>query len=188
MKISTERIVSASAMAVGLASLLVSAYQAQLMRESARASVLPYLTVIVMSNDQGSSLVLNNSGIGPALIEDVRVHYQGRERQIDPYDFFIEVQPGAVKAGLGMDKIQQGRLIPAGYGVHMISAGAGDPKRAGEMLKDILHFFEVAEVPRSWYANSGETGTEKAVIEIIYSSVYGERWRIRSDQMVPEHR
>ena len=54
------------------------------------------------------------------------------------------------------------------------------------MLKAVLHFFEVAEVPRSWYANAGESGTGKAVIEITYSSVYGEHWRIRSDRMVPE--
>jgi hypothetical protein len=173
-------------MVVGLGSLFVFTYQARLMRESAHASVLPYLTVIVMSNEQGSSLVLNNSGIGPALIDDVHVRYQGRDRQIDPYDFFLEVRPDAEKAGIGMDKIQPGRLIPAGYGVHMIEAGAGDPKRAGEMMKDILHFFEVADVPRSWYANAGESKTEKAVIEITYSSVYGEHWRIRSDRMVPE--
>jgi hypothetical protein len=42
------------------------------------------------------------------------------------------------------------------------------------------------EVPRSWYANAGESGRPKAVIEITYSSVYGEHWRIRSDRMVPE--
>ena len=82
MKIDTDRIVSVSAMVVGLGSLFVFAYQARLMRESAHASVLPYLTVIVMSNEQGSSLVLNNSGIGPALIDDVHVQYLGRDWRI----------------------------------------------------------------------------------------------------------
>ena len=28
--------------------------------------------------------------------------------------------------------------------------------------------------------------TEKAVIDITYSSVYGDRWRVRSDRIVPE--
>ncbi len=187
MKINTDRVVGVSAMVVGLGSLLVFAYQAQLMRESQRASVLPYLQVVVIANDQGTSLVLSNTGIGPALIDDVRISYQGRERQIDPYDFYIELRPDAEKAGVGVDKIQPGRLIPVGYTAHLISAGAGDPKRSIEMLKELLHFFEIADVPKSWYINSGEAGTGKAVVIVTYSSVYGEHWRIRSDRTVPEH-
>jgi hypothetical protein len=46
--------------------------------------------------------------------------------------------------------------------------------------------FEVAEIAKSWYAAVGAANTEKAIIEIVYSSVYGERWRLRSDRFVPE--
>jgi hypothetical protein len=42
VKIDADRLVGISAMVVGFASLLVFAYQAQLMRQSQRASVLPY--------------------------------------------------------------------------------------------------------------------------------------------------
>jgi hypothetical protein len=46
--------------------------------------------------------------------------------------------------------------------------------------------FEIAEVPRTWYSNLGVAGGEKAVIAITYASVYGDRWRVRSDRIVPE--
>jgi hypothetical protein len=31
-------------------------------------------------------------------------------------------------------------------------------------------------------------GGDKAVIEVTYSSVYGDRWTLRSDQQVPQPR
>ena len=85
-----------------------------------------------------------------------------------------------------MDKIQQGRLIPAGYNVQMLGVTRSNPVQAEQMLKDTLSLFEIAEVPRTWYTNLGVAASGKAVIEITYSSVYGERWRIRSDHIVPE--
>ena len=48
--------------------------------------------------------MLSNSRIGPALIDDVRVIYQGRERQIDPYDFYLELRPDALKTGIGVEE------------------------------------------------------------------------------------
>ena len=134
-----------------------------------------------MANDEGTSLLLGNTGIGPALIDEVRIRYQGREIVADPSDFYIGLRPHS-KIPLGVDKLQPGRLIPAGASIRMLESNAGGQ----QLLKELLDLFEIAEVPRSWYVNSGASGTEKAVIEITFSSVYGDRWRIRSDRMVPE--
>jgi hypothetical protein len=79
MKLNTDRIVSLSAMAVGIGSLFIIVYQTHLIRESQHASVLPYLMVAINSNDSGIHVTLSNAGIGPALIEDVRVLFQGRQ-------------------------------------------------------------------------------------------------------------
>lgn len=73
MKWNADRIVSISAMVVGVGSLFIILYQTQLMRESQRASVFPYLMVAMQSNEQGVFFSLTNTGIGPALIEDVKV-------------------------------------------------------------------------------------------------------------------
>ena len=70
-KFDTDRVISISAMVVGIGSLFTIAYQASLMRQAQHASVLPYLYIAVNANEQhGVRLVLTNSGIGPALIDD----------------------------------------------------------------------------------------------------------------------
>ena len=85
--------------------------------------VLPYLTFVVVSNNElGSSLTLRNTGIGPALIEDVRIRYKGEEIETDPIDFYVVSRDGASAFGLNTDKVQRGRLIPAGEWVGMLGA------------------------------------------------------------------
>ena len=76
-----DRIVSLTALLVGLGSLFVIVYQTNLARQSQRASVLPCLSIALTSNDAGVFLVVGNVGIGPALIQDVRVRYQGRRSE-----------------------------------------------------------------------------------------------------------
>ena len=54
------------------------------------------------------------------------------------------------------------------------------------ILPDMLKLFDVADVPDDWYTGLKLTRKDKAVIEVTFASVYGERWRIRSDRVVPE--
>ena len=186
MKFNSDRIVSLSAMAVGVGSLFIILYQTQLMRESQHASALPYLMLAVNSNPNGVNITLSNAGIGPALIDDIRVRYQGRENVGDVHDFYISLHPKSDSV-LSINKILPGRLIPAGVSIDVLGMdGTKTSERRQSFLVELLHLFEIAEVARSWYANVGAAGKEKAVIEITYSSVYGDRWRLRSDRFVPE--
>jgi hypothetical protein len=57
----------------------------------------------------------------------------------------------------------------------------------GRVFSSSCSVFEIAEVQRRWHVAVGAFESDKAVIEITYASVYGERWRIRSDRMIPEH-
>jgi hypothetical protein len=181
-RFNTDRIVGLSAMVVGVSSLAVTGYQATLERQTQHASVMPYLYIQLSVNDNGVNLMLTNSGIGPALIDDVRVSYQGKQIVGDPYDFYTGLKLPPTKT-MGVDKVLPGRLIPAGATITMLGFGPVDRER---MVKELLGLFEIAEVPRSWYENAGTTNTPKAVIEIGYSSVYGDQWRVRSDRIVPE--
>jgi len=182
-KLTSDSVVSLSAIVVSVASLFTVVYQTYLTRQAQHASVLPYLYFSLSANEEGVAVRLTNSGIGPAVIDDVRIHYQGREVAADPYDFYLSVDPEAGKLALGVDKVQPGRLIPAGATIQMLAARAVDSER---MLSEFLRLFEIAEVPQSWYVNAGASGKEKAVVQITFSSVYGDRWRIRSDRIVPE--
>ena len=185
MKVNTDRIVSLSAMVVGVGSLMIILYQTQLMREAQHASALPYLAIAVSSNEEGAYVTLRNVGVGPALIDDVRIRYQGRELAGDPYDFYTGLKRTRSSDDISVDKIMPGRLIPAGEGIRML--GVGGPGR-GPMLAELLRLFDIAEVPEAWYAGVGTTRSAagKAVIEITFSSIYGDRWRISSDAIVPE--
>jgi hypothetical protein len=179
----SDRIVSLTALVVGVGSLFTVVYQTYLTRQAQDASMLPYLAIAISASPTGTYITLANTGLGPALIEDVRVVEPGREFVGDPHDFYLEVGEfdGDI---LDVDKIVPGRLIPPGAYIQML--GTGSQAIDGVLLDEFLTLFEVAEVPRSWYAQRGEIGTEKAVLEITYASVYGDRWRLRSDAFVPE--
>ena len=178
-KFDSDKWIAISAMVVSIGTLVALSYQALLMRDAERASKLPYLYISLQSNQTGNRLQVTNSGIGPALIEEVHVDYKGQTHATDAYDFIVDQKPDFAKAGLGVDKIQKGRLIPAGVTVQMVEAD----KTA---LPGILRLFEIAEVPRDWYVFTGTTGGDKAVLVITYTSVYGQRWRVRSDRIVPD--
>jgi hypothetical protein len=181
-KFDSDKWIAVSAMIVSVATLGALAYQSLLMRESERASKLPYLYISLQSNDQtGTSMLVTNSGIGPALIEDVHVEYKGQTFPSDAYDFILNQKAEFARNGIGVDKIQKGRLIPAGTTVQMVEAGRGP-----EALRGVLQLFEIAEVPRAWYTNLGVAGGDKAVLVITFTSVYRERWRVRSDKIVPD--
>ena len=161
--------------------------QTQIMREQQRASVLPYLMLAVQSsiNDNRTYLTVRNAGIGPALLGDVRVRYKGKDFVGDPYDFFVQQRPEVIKAvSMGVDKLIPGRLVPAGEWIMTMGA---DGEKHNQLLAELLRLFVIAEVPNSWLLGAGVTGppSERAVVMVTYSSVYGEQWHLRSDSFVP---
>ena len=52
MRINTDRVVSLSAMLIGLGSLFIIVYQTALLREQQAASALPYLMVGIQANSE----------------------------------------------------------------------------------------------------------------------------------------
>jgi hypothetical protein len=183
----TDRIVSLSAMVVGVGSLAIILYQTKLMREQQRASVMPYLMMAIQSstNDHRTYLTVRNAGIGPALLGDVRVHYKGKDFAGDPYDFFVQQRPEIVKTmPMGVDKLIPGRLVPAG---EWIMTMGSDGAQHTQLLAELLRLFVIAEVPKSWLTSIGADGpaSDKAVVFVTYSSVYGDTWHLRSDSFVP---
>jgi hypothetical protein len=186
-KLDADRWIAVSAMVVSIGTLVALSYQSLLMRESERASKLPYLYFSLVSNSQqGVEIVLYNSGIGPAIVDDVQVHYEDRDVAADPYDFFMGLSEENRKSGAGVEKVQKGRLIAAGTAVPMLQFMPG-PNGWQVMLDPMLKLFDFADVPREWYSHLAPADLKHGVIEIEYSSVYGERWRIRSDRAVPDH-
>jgi hypothetical protein len=191
LHIDTDRILGLSAMIIGGGSLFVILYQTHLMRQSQHASVMPYLLMIgFTSNSGGVHVNLRNSGIGPALIGDVRIRHATGEKATDPYTFFLEGDANRRKLPLTVDSAVAGRLIPAGEGIQMVGIDGRflTEDTRGTIFKELLQTFALAEVPRNWYEDVGLPAADprRAVIEVVYSSIYGDRWRIRSDSFAPE--
>src|SRR4249920_2629507 len=120
MAINTDRIVSLSAMVIGISSLLLTFYQTYLTREAQHASALPYLMIAINSDNDGAFIVVRNGGLGPARIDDVRIHHRGKTFASDPYDYFLGVQPDRDSRGLSVDRLTPGRLIPAGESIRVL--------------------------------------------------------------------
>jgi hypothetical protein len=185
MKITNDRIVGLSAMMVGVGSLFVAAYQTHLMRQAQNASALPYLMISLNANETGVYLTLRNGGVGPALVDGVQIRFQSQDVKGDAYDFYIEQKPDYDRAALAVDRVIPGQLIPAGESLQMLGM-AGRDRVA--FLNELLRLFEIAAVPRNWLTNAGIplSPSGRAVLEVRYSSVYGDRWRVRSDRFIPE--
>lgn len=180
---STDRVVSLSAMAVGVCSLFITLYQTYLTREAQSASVLPYLAFGITSTNDGAYLTLRNDGLGPARLESVRIHFKGQTTETDPYDFFLAHRTGSPPPGLSVDRVTPGRLLPANSTIYMLGIAGGTERI--KTLGDMLRLFTVADAPPSWLDELQARDGDKAVIDIVFSSVYGERWRLRSDELVP---
>ena len=86
---------------------------------------------------------------------------------------------------VGVGSLIPGRLVPAGEWINTIGTGGAEPGRT--LVKDLLHLFVVAEAPSTWLTMAGVTGpaSERAVLIVTYSSVYGEKWHLRSDSFAP---
>jgi hypothetical protein len=86
---------------------------------------------------------------------------------------------------LGSDKLTRGRLVPPGEWIQTLGT-EGQPS-GNAFLKELLPLFVIAEVPKTWLVQAKADGpaSDKAVVFITYSSVYGDQWHLRSDSFVP---
>ncbi len=123
--------------------------------------MMPYLMVSLSANETGVHISTTNNGVGPALIEDVRILHEGQDLEMGPYDFYLDERPTNGMA-LSVNRLIPGMLIPAGGRVQML--GVEDSASWDGFLGELLLMFEVAEVPRSWYADVDALGSPKAVI------------------------
>lgn len=77
-RISAEMITAISAMFIGVCALAVSLYEASLIREHQRASVWPNVELGYTYNQDGLSMIIANTGIGPARIRHLAVEVDGQ--------------------------------------------------------------------------------------------------------------
>src|SRR5262245_31091499 len=158
MKWDTDRIVAISAMLVGVGSLFIVLYQTSLMREQAKASVLPYLMIAYISNNDGVYLTMRNVGLGPARIDSIKVLHGGSTFDGDPYAYYATLPDVKVPADkVYRDRVLPGMLIPSSSVWQMLGSPNQTPM-AGELLRTFALVAVQDPVPTS----SASTGDPPA--------------------------
>ena len=173
-----DRIVSVSAILVSIATLIMIFYQTSLTRKHQRASVMPSLEIGYSMKQEGAklneSIWVSNNGLGPAFLEEINIIDDGKTYNIDPHEFLSKTT--AKNETLYIDKLYPGRIIPSNEGVTAYAKSTDSTSQI--TIADTFTFsYEISQI--------ASESSEKAIIEIIYKSVYGEKWKIRSDQQTP---
>ncbi len=166
-----DKIIGLSAVVVSLAACLLIAYQTFLMREQQLLSAMPHLTIF----DEGTytsnyRYVLRNHGLGPAFIEDIKITHAEKEMESkDLTAFFTSNIEGYENLQHVLySNILPGMLIPAGsdFPIFLVSGSQDESIKLYDSLNSLFE--------------KGMT------FELIYTSVYGERWKITESSLSPE--
>ena len=162
-----QNIIAVGVTVISLCALIVSMIQTkdlqeqrELIHEQARASVWPHIEFIF---EQGHDLKdksinhlvisLSNSGVGPAIITDVKVSYRGT----------------IVKNWAKLFDIQE---IPDSIDTHITNRGFnGMVVQTGKTV-EILNLDINLPLANAFYER-----IEGISIEIYYESIYGEKWK-----------
>lgn len=162
-KWSSDRWLSLVAIIASLGTLFTIVYQTELIRKQQYASVLPYLEM--WNSNTGSrggtyKYILKNNGIGPAFIKEVKIHYEDSVYLGDPANFtFNVIKPLDSIENYFYSNIKRGTLIPAGAIVELMGVS-----------NDTIN----APILRKWFSDQ-----DIMQVEIIYESIYEERWSAR---------
>jgi len=178
-KWNADRIVSISAIIVSVATLVMILYQTNLMRQEQRASVMPSL--IIGYGFEGKDKFINeriwieNRGLGPAFIEKILVKKDENIHNGDLHSYFENINGNEGEKGIR--RIYTNYVIPENDGLTLYNK-ISDSSSTVFLSRYFEYPYLVENVPTE--------NPNKAIIEIYYKNVYGDRWKISSDQSVPE--
>ncbi len=167
----SEKFVSIAAIFISIITLTVFIYQTRLMHEQQRLSVMPYLSISNYgTGGPNYKLMVANNGIGPAFIESVKVTY--KDEVYNDMDVFLFLYSNIAATqeiqNFNHSNIYEGQMIPAGEKIAHLEIVDSAPD-ADKLLTILAEMF----------------ATGDAVFEIVYASIYKEKWLLRSGDTRP---
>lgn len=166
-----DRIVTILAIFISLFTLIIFAKQTNIIERQSRLSVMPYLNVETGYNPDEDfvKVTLSNYGVGPAIIEEIRIHYEGELYEMDFESFLKDdiFQADSI-AIVESASIHRGLAIPAGTDRIAVKVGGSGERyiKAGKFLRKLQR-------------NDFD-------FEIIYKSIYNDQWRLTLTDDIPE--
>lgn len=170
-----ELISALAAVFIGACALITSVIQTQVMLKQQSVSVLPIVqwSISINSNSVDSTgtfeLHLVNKGVGPALIEQVSILYQGKRMLEDSlaklaFNELLGYQKGRLVSYTRSDI--EGAVLMAGEDVTIFKTGLPEDG------------FRLAEQ----FGNAYEA--KKLDIIICFKDVYGKMWQVRQEKKI----
>ena len=176
--INADKVLSISAIIISVATLILIFYQTDLIRKEQKASVFPSITFGYNKNTAkgmtGESIFIINQGLGPAFIKNINVQKDQEVYSLAPYEYLQKLKNYNSDDILYIDKLFEGRIIPADDKIVLIA------KRTDSTSLILGNTFD-------FHFNTIEQDSSqisKAIIEITYENVYGDKWKIRSDEAI----
>lgn len=170
MKFNTDRILGLSAMMISLLTLIIFIYQTNLMRTQSRLSVTPRLSFQTNQKHTDSviiySVAITNKGLGPAIVESIKILHEDRDYDLDFPEFFTQAYPDIGKYGELLNNMTMGKGSTLAPGESNILYTFSTRLSRAEELLQYLNV-KNDEMPFR--------------IEVVYSSIYKEQWRVRDD-------
>lgn len=162
-----ETMIGLSAVLLSVCGLFISMYEARLLRAHQRASVWPHVEVTPSLRTDGVTLMVRNTGVGPARIEAAAVTVNGERH--DNWEAVIRRvldEPARVNA---YHSLINGRVLPAAADGEVIFEVGADGGGAGPGLLTALR---------------DEIMEGNLDVELCYCSVYDECWTTRMQDVV----
>ena len=162
----TDRLLGLTAILLSLCTLVVFFYQTNLIRKQQYMSVYPYLEVGHSGmNTLKYNFSIENKGIGPAIIETIKIGKNGELKLQDFVDFLSAEKNEKEKLNITFSNLYGGKLISEKENIELLKS-QDTVISTSERLYDILK-------------------PENMEFEIVYSSIYGEKWKITNKSNIP---
>ncbi len=160
-----DRLFGIAAFLISMGTFFVYIYEARLLQKQQYASALPYLEIWNSGGGANYRLLLVNNGIGPAFIKEVQVRYKGKVYKMDHAAFYEKVRDSTDTFDFTHTNLLPGHVIPAGREIELIEI-QDSPKGAARLRRLF--------------------GSNDAQIEVVYASVYEEKWQLKGLSNPPQ--
>ena len=155
-----ESFVALAALIVSLSALGVGVYEAALQRQHDRAEVWPHAEVGLFVDTTGANVQVENTGLGPAVVESIDVSIDGKTQQ----------SWGAILQTLVGDSLR----------AHSNNTAYEHGIRPGDRV--LLFGLPRESLPTPFWSQM-----KRIVVTLCYRSVFGERWIVRDTLGVANH-
>ena len=163
-RLNFDLMVALAALLISTIAALASVYQTRIFATQLSATVWPYLSVHTSYPGDGSmTILLNNDGLGPALIRSASVTLDGK--RVGSWndvlrDFFRQVKQTHGKAHFSASGVDQSSIVRPGDGIKLLQLGSthGDALVTTERKRIRLLFCYCSIQNRCWTIDSEAQG------------------------------